>query len=305
MELFGQDFQNFKEAEEEAPEVPAPVTGAPNAAAPDKAKKGKIIAKSTGHKYQFQIMESIGVPRADIKKFADPQHWLTYFPPIAIEDQKSLGTRIDWRRTFLTTDANPYYDAFVRWQINKLYKLEKIKFGERYTVYSPKDGQPCMDHDRSEGEALGPQEYTGVKMEVVDWSDEAKAALPKDLQGKTVFLVAATLRPETMYGQTNCFVGTQIKYGVFAAKDDQLFVCTHRAARNMAFQGLSATQGEVTQLAEIEGTKLIGTKIKAPFAINPEVYVLPMENVLATKVGFLYLTFSICPHTDDDRVPAS
>ena len=29
-------------------------------------------------------MESIGVPRAEIKKFADPQHWLTYFPPIAI-----------------------------------------------------------------------------------------------------------------------------------------------------------------------------------------------------------------------------
>ena len=97
--------------------------------------------------------------------------------------------------------------------------MDKFEFGERYTVYSPKDGQPCTDHDRSEGEAHGPQEYTRVKMEVIDWSNEAKLALLKDVQGKKVYLVAATLRPETMYGQTDCFVGTQIKYGVFVAKN--------------------------------------------------------------------------------------
>lgn len=56
----------------------------PASADKTKAKKGKLIAKSTGFTYQFQIMESIGVPRAEIKKFADPQNWLTYFPPIAI-----------------------------------------------------------------------------------------------------------------------------------------------------------------------------------------------------------------------------
>lgn len=55
-----------------------------------------------------------------------------------------------------------------------------------------------MDHDRSEGEALGPQEYTAVKMEVVNWSEAAKKALGGKLDGKKVFLVAATLRPETM-----------------------------------------------------------------------------------------------------------
>src|SRR6201996_6311494 len=98
----------------------------------------------------------------------------------------------------MTTDANPYYDSFVRWQFNKLYKQHKIKFGERYTIYSPKDGQPCMDHDRSEGEALGPQEYTAVKMEVVEWSAGAKSIIGDKVGGRKVFLVAATLRPETM-----------------------------------------------------------------------------------------------------------
>lgn len=31
------------------------------------------------------------------------------------------------------------------------------------------------------------------------------------LTGKQVFLMAATLRPETMYGQTNCWVQPDIK----------------------------------------------------------------------------------------------
>lgn len=110
-----------------------------------------------------------------------------------------MGNRIDWRRSFLTTDINPYYDSFVRWQMNKLHELGKIKFGERYTIYSPKDGQPCMDHDRSDGEGVGPQEYVAIKMEVVEWSPAAKAAVEGKVGGRTVYLVPATLRPETMY----------------------------------------------------------------------------------------------------------
>lgn len=37
-------------------------------------------------------MESIKVPRSEIKKFADPLHWLTYFPPIAIVRLYALFT---------------------------------------------------------------------------------------------------------------------------------------------------------------------------------------------------------------------
>jgi len=55
----------------------------------------------------------------------------------------------------------------------------------------------------------------------------------------------------------------------------------------MAFQGITSVRGDVTQLVEIEGSDLVGTKVKAPFAINPEVYVLPMDNVLPNKVRSL------------------
>jgi leucyl-tRNA synthetase len=52
----------------------------------------------------------------------------------------------------------------------------------------------------------------------------------------------------------------------------------------MAFQGAITPRGHIERLVEIEGSKIVGTKINAPFAINPQVYVLPMDNVLATKV---------------------
>lgn len=82
--MFGQDFENFEAHEEDADEELAIETSSSSAPRVDKGKKGKLAAKSTGHTYQFQIMESIDVPRSEVKKFADPYHWLTYFPPIAI-----------------------------------------------------------------------------------------------------------------------------------------------------------------------------------------------------------------------------
>jgi len=51
-----------------------------------------------------------------------------------------------------------------------------------------------------------------------------------------VFLLAATLRPETMAGQTNCWALPEGKYGVYRGLGDELYVVTERAALNMAFQ---------------------------------------------------------------------
>jgi leucyl-tRNA synthetase len=94
MEMFGPNFENFE------PEVKQEVHTSSD---PSKAKKGKLNAKSTGLTYQFQILDLIGVPKEEIKTFADPYHWLHYFPPIAKTDLQNLGARIDWRRQFLTS----------------------------------------------------------------------------------------------------------------------------------------------------------------------------------------------------------
>jgi leucyl-tRNA synthetase len=285
---FGQDFAGYKEEEEEEEvvEEKAPVAKQTKEDITKfKATKGKAAAKQVKMRYQFQIMQAIGIPTDEIHKFADPQHWLQHFPPLCREDLTNFGCRIDWRRSFVTTDANPYYDAFVRWQMNRLKELNKIKFGKRYTVYSIKDGQPCMDHDRSEGEGVGPQEYTALKIKVLEWAPKAaetlKGKLPENAQ---VFNIAATLRPETMYGQTCCFVGPKITYGVFKVNETDYYVMTERAARNMAYQGVFATEGVIEKVAEIVGSDMVGSLVDAPLSLHKAgVRVLPMETVLPTK----------------------
>src|ERR1700753_1408490 len=88
--------------------------------------------------YQFQVMLSLGIPREEIHKFAEPRHWVDFFPEKWKEGLNAFGCSIDWRRSFITTDINPYYDSFIQWQMRRLKELGKIQFGKRYTIYSPK-----------------------------------------------------------------------------------------------------------------------------------------------------------------------
>ena len=53
----------------------------------------------------------------------------------------------------------------------------------------------CADHDRLDGEGVTPQEYALIKIRVMH-----PEKISDNLKDKNVFLVAATLRPETMYG---------------------------------------------------------------------------------------------------------
>jgi len=51
----------------------------------------------------------------EIPSFQDPNHWLDFFPPLGKRDLEDFGLATDWRRSFFTTDKNPYFDSFVRW----------------------------------------------------------------------------------------------------------------------------------------------------------------------------------------------
>lgn len=69
---------------------------------------------------------------------------------------KEFGCCIDHRRSFITTENNPYYDSFVRWQFNLLKAKNKIFYGNRPTIYCTIDQQACADHDRASGEGIAP-----------------------------------------------------------------------------------------------------------------------------------------------------
>jgi leucyl-tRNA synthetase len=119
-----------------------------------------------------------------------------------------------------------------------------------------------MDHDRSSGEGVGPQEYTLIKMQVKvltfllfrDYNvffciikpfrfvnsqiifqviDTGNGILKK-LASNKIFLVAATLRSETMFGQTNCWVrpGKNLPF-FFASKEVKTCSQTHLVIVNI------------------------------------------------------------------------
>lgn len=243
-----------------------------------KGKKSKAVAKTASAKYQWQIMQSLGLNDEEIKNFAEAEYWLEYFPPLAIKDLKKIGLHVDFRRTFITTDANPFFDSFVCWQFLHLKKSGKVMYGKRYTIYSPKDGQPCMDHDRASGEGVGPQEYTLIKMKVLE--KPAKLSAVTD----PIFMVAATLRPETMYGQTNCWLHPDIKYIAWVTtRSNEVWISTRRAARNMSYQGFTAEEGKVVEIAELTGQELLGIPLAAPMTSHKIIYTLPMLSIKEDK----------------------
>lgn len=98
-----------------------------------------------------------------------------------------------------------------------------------------------------------------------------------------MFLVAATLRPETMYGQTNCWVRPDMKYIAFKTVTDDIFICTYRAARNMSYQGFTAKEGVVEVLAEIIGEDILAKPLSTPYSYYKTMYTLPMLTIRDDK----------------------
>ena len=268
--------------------------------APEKKAKGgktKLVAKSGGGIVrQWNILKKM-VPEDEIPSFVNALHWLHYFPPIGVEHMKNFGAGVDWRRSFITTVENPYYDAFIRWQFYTLREKNKIKFGKRNNVFSIVDGQVCADHDRSEGEGVGPQEYVLIKLKVLEPDhgqarhDKMKALLDK-YEKEGVYLVPATLRPETMYGQTNCFVLPEGEYGAYYVDaTDEVFIMSARSARGLSCQVHSDVDnkywtkefGKIECLETFSGHELLGLPLKAPNATYEKVYTLPLLSISMNK----------------------
>jgi len=56
--------------------------------------QSKAAAKTGSMRYQWQIMQSLGLCDEEIKQFADPKHWLGYFPALAYQDLTSMGVKV-------------------------------------------------------------------------------------------------------------------------------------------------------------------------------------------------------------------
>ena len=83
--------------EEEAAEKVEAKDDAPEASIKDPTKfvsrKTKAQSKK-GKGSQWQVLESMDIPREEVPRFVDPVHWLKYFPPIAKDDLIEMGVKV-------------------------------------------------------------------------------------------------------------------------------------------------------------------------------------------------------------------
>src|SRR3989344_4736393 len=171
--------------------------------------------------------------------------------PAAKEDFIRMGTSVDWRRSFITTSLNPKYDQFIQWQFKKLKEKGFIDKGKHPVVWCPKDKMPVGDHDRIEGEGETPQEFCLLKFK-----------LDKD------YLVVATLRPETVFGQTNLWINPHINY-VKIKINGEHWIVSKPCSKKLEMQ-----DKKIEIIKEINGKEFIGKYVIAP-GIDKNIIILP------------------------------
>jgi leucyl-tRNA synthetase len=107
-------------------------TGIPIVAAANKLNDELVDKKSNK---LFEMMLKMDIKPDEIPKFTDPFYWIQYFPKIALDiDLPRLGCAIDYRRSFITTNLNPHFDSFVRWQFDILHAKKYLKYGKKLVI---------------------------------------------------------------------------------------------------------------------------------------------------------------------------
>jgi len=98
----------------------------------------------------------------------------------------------------------------------KFYFLIKEFCSFRYIIYSPKDNQACMDQDWiSSDNGICPIEYRLVKLRTHDDHIPTKWTSHMTSSTDELFVVATTLRLETIDGLKNYWVHPDIHYIAF------------------------------------------------------------------------------------------
>ncbi len=209
------------------------------------------------------FIEIDGVPREEVEKFVDPEYLASYYTKVSRQVMKDTGFSIDWRREFRTVD--PAFRKFVEWQYLHLRELGYVVQGTHPVVWCPFDKSPTGDHDRMEGEGVSPEEFNLIKFHLGEFA-----------------LVAATLRPETVYGATNVWVNPDAEYSE-ARVDNELWVVS-----SAALTKLSEQKHDVVPVRSFKGSDLVGMFAMAPLT-GKSLPILPgkfVDSSLATGVVY-------------------
>ncbi|PSN84573.1 leucine--tRNA ligase [Candidatus Marsarchaeota G1 archaeon OSP_D] len=233
----------------------------------------KRVAK--GEQKTIDILTKVdGVPTEHLSKFTDPFYVANYYTAEGKKVVKRLGLSIDWRREF-TTAHNEGYSRFVAWQYLTLREKGYIVKGTHPVVWCPNDKSPTGDHDRAEGEGVSPDEMSLVKFRLLK---------------EDAFLVAATYRPETIFGATNLWVNPKALY-VEALVDGERWIVSEYAAKVLPEQ-----KHVVKVIRSFLGEELLLKEVETPLTAR-RLPVLPAEFVDPTfGTGVVYSVPAHAPY---------
>ncbi|NQU79251.1 leucine--tRNA ligase [Candidatus Woesearchaeota archaeon] len=189
-----------------------------------------------------------------VKSFEDPQNIVDFFIPRMISEFKTLGLAVDWRRSY--TSGDDEHQALVEWQFREYMEKGYLVQGKYPILFSRTLSNAVGEDDIQDGDtdSVDIQEFTAIKFAFEDG-----------------FIIAATLRPETMYGQTNMWANPDVKY-VKAKVDDEIWYMSSECADKLSFQ-----DKKVEILGTVKGLDLMGKKCFAPF-VKRELIILPSSH---------------------------
>jgi leucyl-tRNA synthetase len=200
------------------------------------------IAKRIGRRdpWTLDIYQNVHkVPQDELEKFTDPHYIVKYFSEEYRNVMTQLGYSIDWRREFTTID--PHYQKFITWQFEKLNQKGLVRRGAHPVKYCPDDENPVGDHDLLEGEGVAINELTLIKFKI----------------GKN-YMVAATFRPETLFGATNIWINPDEEY-VKVKMDEEEWIISNKAYHNLLNQ-----KNNLELVQDIDAPSLIGQYAENP-----------------------------------------
>lgn len=201
----------------------------------------------------LNYLKNNGCPEEQITKLTDPKEVINYFNQVYINDYwKKFGFLCDWDRFTCTT--YPDYEKFIQWQFQKLQQKDLLIQKPYYATACINCGPVAIDPsetDIARGGNAEKQEYTLLKFKMQE-----------------DYLIAATLRPETIFGQTNLWINPEGKY-VKVQVEGENWIISEQAAEKIRYQ-----KDDVLLKEDIEPKKIIGKKVLAP-GINQEIIILP------------------------------
>ncbi|VVB53569.1 Leucine--tRNA ligase [uncultured archaeon] len=227
------------------------ITGTPILAISTKIQQKNPKALASNKEYVgFYVKDEKKVEEI-VNSFTEPQNVANFYANAIIQDFESMGYSIDWRRFFTTGDKE--YNAFIRWQYHHLKERGYLVKGKHPVFYCPREDNPVTTDDIESGD-----EYT-VEM--------AQFNLLKE-PFQDGYLVAATLRPETIFGVVNVWVNPDKEY-VKAKVDGEFWYVAPQFVEKYKSQ-----QHEVEIIERLKGKDLIEKKVRIPLA-ERDVPILP------------------------------